>query len=298
MRKRVGTILFGSAALAVGVFALFKRRTRRLPHHPFLAGRKPLVMAHQGGKGLWPANTLYAFEGAFALGVDVLEMDIHCSADGALVVRHDPSVDSTTDGAGFIRDLSLAELKALDAGYRWTADGGRTFPFRGLGITIPTLEEVLAAFPNTRLNIDIKPEDPAVVPLFAQMLSKYGRLENVLVGSFHNDQIRRFRERCPQAATAASVRETQVFYGLHCIFLARIYAPGAQAFQIPESNSVLRLITPRFISDAHAHNMEVHVWTVNEVADMRRLLDWGVDGIISDYPDRLMALLGRQPANI
>ena len=137
---------------------------------------KVLLMAHRGGEGVWPSNTLYAFQQAAALGADVLELDIHATRDGVLVVRHDPFVESTTDGQGYICELTLAEIQRLDAGYTWTADGGQSFPFRGLGITIPTLEEVLAAFPNVRLNIDIKPEDPAVVAPFVALLRKYDKV--------------------------------------------------------------------------------------------------------------------------
>jgi glycerophosphoryl diester phosphodiesterase len=129
--------------------------------------------------GLWPPNTLFAYERSIELGVDVLEMDIHMTTDGEIVIRHDPTVDATTNGNGAICDLTLSEIKALDAGYTWTADGGQTYPFRGKGITIPTLKEVLGDFPNIRLNIDIKTEDPAIVPKFAHILRDNNRLESV-----------------------------------------------------------------------------------------------------------------------
>ena len=261
--------------------------------HPFLRCEKPLVIAHRGGQGLWPANTLYAFERAAQMGVDVLELDIHASADGVLVVRHDPTVDATTDGHGAIADLCLDEIKSLDAGYPWSDDGGRTFPFRGRGITIPTLEEVFAAFPGIRINIDIKPENPAVVAPFVDLLRRYDRMRNVMVGSFHDGQLRRFRRLCPEAATAAGISETLLLYLLTRLRLGRLYRPVADAFQVPEYSRGLHVVTPGFVRAAHAKGVEVHVWTVNEVADMRRLLGWGVDGLIGDYPDRMMALVGR-----
>lgn len=261
--------------------------------HPFLENDGVLVIAHRGGKGIWPPNTLYAFERAAAMGVDILEMDIHRTADGALVVRHDPTVDATTEGSGCIRDFSLAEIKALDAGYRWTADGGHSYPYRGQDITIPTLEEVLEAFPHLRINIDIKPKDPAIIPPFCQLLRDYGRLNNVLVGSFHNRQLGRFRKLCPEIATAAGVAETRWFYILNKISLDAFYKPRADAFQIPEYAACLQIVTRRFIQGAHDHNLQVHIWTVNEVQEMIRLIDWGVDGIITDYPDRLLKLLWR-----
>ena len=187
--------------------------------------------------------------------------------------------------------MTLAEVKALDAGYSWTNDGGLTFPFRDRGITIPTLEEVLSAFPDMRLNIDIKPEDPAVVAPFCRLLRDTGSLDRVLVGSFHDPQLRLFRQLCPQVATAAGVRETTVFLSLVSAFLADAYQGRAEAFSIPEYQGRLHVVTPRFVRAAHAHNMQVHVWTVNELDDMRRLLSWGVDCLITDYPDRLLELV-------
>ena len=250
-----------------------------------------LVMAHRGGEGQWPSNTLYAFERALALGCQMLEMDIQRSADGVLVIRHDPVVDTTTDGRGAIASLTLAQIKALDAGYTWTGDGGQTFPYRGQGITIPTLEEVLQAFPQARLNIDIKPQEPGMVEAFYEMLRTYDRLEQIVAGSFHTRQIKRFRALSPQTPTAADPNETRLFYLFSLLGLSRFYHPSITAFQIPEYASGLHLVMPRFIRAAHAQGLQVHVWTVNETEDMRRLMDWGVDGLFTDYPERLMQLL-------
>lgn len=268
-------------------------RSKPVAEHPFLALPKPLVMAHRGGMGLWPPNTLYAYRRSVELGVDVLEMDIHMTVDGAIVVRHDPTVDATTDGSGAIRDLTLEEIKSFDAGYAWTGDGGETHPFRRQGITIPTLEEVLTAFREVRLNIDIKSDEPVIVPQFADMLRDYDRLDSVLVASFHDTQLRKFRELCPHVATAGGVSETRTFTFLNALFLTCFYRPRAEAFQPPEYYGSLHVVTERFVHAAHAHHMEVHPWTVNEIEDMRRLLDWGVDGLITDYPDRMLNLLGR-----
>lgn len=291
-KKMVGSIL-GLGAISLGVYSYLKKRSTPVPDHPFLELGTPLVMAHRGGRGLWPPNTLYAFQRSVEMGVDVLEMDIHLTVDGAIVVRHDPTVDNTTNGTGAIAGMTLAEIKSLDAGYTWTADEGQTYPFRDQGITIPTLEEILEALPGMRLNIDIKPEDPAIVPLFARMLRQYNQLDQVLVASFHDAQLNRFRELCPTVATAAGVRETLGMFLLSSLHLEAIYQPRAVAFQLPEYQGKLHVVTERFIRAAHRHNMQVHPWTVNEVQEMRRMLDWGVDGLITDYPDRLRRILGR-----
>lgn len=248
-------------------------------------------MAHRGGRGLAPENTMVAFRQAVALGVDVLELDIRSSADGALVVIHDETVERTTNGRGAVHDHTLAELKDLDAGYRWSADGGQTFPFRGQGITIPTLAELFSAFPQMRMNIDIKQESPPIVSAFTRIIVEHGMVERVLVGSFSDASIARYRRHLLEGVTAASPMETRLFYLLAKVRLSGLYRPAAQAFQIPERYGRWQ-IDPHFIEAAHRQQMEVHIWTVNEVADMRRLMRWGVDGIITDYPNRLLAETG------
>jgi glycerophosphoryl diester phosphodiesterase len=209
--------------------------------------KRVLLMAHRGGEGCWPSNTLFAFEQSIRLGADSLEMDLQRTADGVIVVRHDPFVESTTDGSGLIHAFTLAELKRLDAGYTWTGDGGQTFPYRGRGITIPTLEEVFQAFPDARLNIDIKPVEPQVVHQLSELLYAFNRLEQTTVGSFHDHQLRLFRQLCPQTHTAAGVAETRMFFILSRIFLDRLYHPLVQAFQIPEYAGPLHLAMSRLI---------------------------------------------------
>lgn len=255
---------------------------------------RPLVIAHQGGEELWPSNTMFAFERAVDLGVDVLEMDLHITADGALVLIHDETVDRTTDGTGVVEQMTLAEVKALDAGHYWTDDGGQTFPFRGQGITIATLEEVFQAFPDMPMNIEIKRVDnlPVAEP-FCQMIRQHGKQDQILVASFHEDAMSEFRAACPEVATSASQNEVINFFVRHAVGLAASYSPPAQAVQVPEYRSGIHILTPGFVNDAHSRGMDVHVWTVNEAADMQRMIDLGVDGIITDRPDILLELLGR-----
>lgn len=254
---------------------------------------RPLVIAHQGGEELWPSNTMYAFERAVALGVDMLEMDLHVTADGALVLMHDETVDRTTDGTGRLEEMTLAEVKALDAGYYWTNDDGQTYPFRGQGITVATLEELFQAFPDMPMNIEIKlVETIPIVEPFCQMIRQYGKQDQILVASFHEDAMAEFRAACPEVATSASQNEVINFFARHFVGLAGSYSPDAQAVQVPEYRSGIHILTPRFVSDAHDRGMDVHVWTVNESEDMQRMIDLGVDGIITDRPDILLKLLG------
>ncbi len=263
--------------------------------HPFFAQfqHNPLVMAHRGGAGLWPENTMYAFERAVTMGVDVLEMDVHSTADGVLVVMHDSTVDRTTDGTGAVRDLTLAEVKALDAGYRWSSDDGKTYPYRGGGITVPSLEEVFVAFPAQPMNVEIKQGEPSIAAALCGMIRRFGMMDRVLVASFHDEVMVEFRQECPEVATSASEGEVIVLFFMSSTFLGAAYSPSAPSVQVPEYRSGLHVLTQSLVDTAHSRNLQVHAWTINEVGDMRHFLDLGVDGIITDYPDRLLELLGR-----
>lgn len=254
----------------------------------------PLVIAHQGGDGLRPGDTMAAFENAAALGVDVLEMDAHLTKDGHVVIMHDATVDRTTDGSGHIKEMSLAELKNLDAGYDWSPDEGKTFPFRGQGIDVPTLEEVFQSFPGTPMNIEIKQAEPGMHAQLCSLIRQYGRQELVLVASFHDDAMRSFRQDCPEVATSMSENEVRPFVYLTLGFLGSFYRPEAYVIQVPEESSGIAIITPRFIRTAHGRGLHVEAWTINEKEDMRRFIQMGIDGIITDYPDRLLEVLGEK----
>lgn len=230
---------------------------------------------------------MHAFRHAAELGVDALEVDIHVTGDGELVAMHDDTVDRTTDGSGTVRDMTLAELHELDAGYRWTGDGGATFPFRGQGIRPPTLTEVLDTFDDIRFAIEIKPDDPKLAGQVRDIVRKHGKAEHALVGSFNTNVMRAFRRACPEVPTAAGEFEVRVFYCLMRLHLGALHAPNAPALVVPEWDGKAHVVTPAFIAAAHGHGMKVYVWTVNEREDMDRLVEWGADGIISDYPDRL-----------
>lgn len=269
-----------------------------VPDHPFFDDQAPVVIAHRGGNGLWPENTLYAFRRAVEMGVDVLEMDVQETADGALVVIHDSKVDRTTDGRGHVDEMQLAELESLDAGYRWTNDDGQSYPFRGQSIQIPTLTDVLESFPDKKMVIEIKPSSTKVASTFCQIVTKHSRENTVLVASFHQSVMETFRAECPRFATAATPEEVRSFLLWSSIYLGKLFRPKANLFGVPVSLGSLEIVSPRFVSQAHRLNTRVQVWTVNEVEEMKRLLDMGVDGIMTDYPDRLFELLeANQTAN-
>lgn len=259
--------------------------------------RRPLVIAHRGGAGLGPENTIHAFTRARDLGVDVLEMDAQVTADGVLVVMHDSTLDRTTDGSGPINRLTLAQLKKLDAAFRWSPDDGRSFPLRGRGINVPTLQEVFKAFPDMRFNIEPKQAEPSLVKPLCRMIREYGMTKKVMVGSFNAQVLAEFRLECAEVATSASPVEVSDFLAMSA---GRSdgprRSPAMQAMQVPEYMLGRRVLTREFVEAAHALNLQVHAWTINDEESMKRLIELGVDGIITDYPDRLIALLKGQGA--
>jgi len=261
-------------------------RGRRRPGHPYLAGA-PLLIAHRGGAQLAPENTLLAFERALSWWeADVLELDVQPSREGEAVVLHDPTLERTTDGQGEVRRLPLSELRRVDAGYRFTPGGG-DFPFRGRGVGIPTLAEVLDAFPRARVNVEIK--DAACAPAVLRAIERAGARNRVLVAAgLRRNRLAGYR---PSSAAREHVR---LYVALHHLRLARLLPPRVDAFQIPEQSEGRRWLTPRMVAELRQMNLPVHVWTVNREEDMERLLEWGVDGIITDRPDRLARLLHRR----
>jgi glycerophosphoryl diester phosphodiesterase len=254
---------------------------------------RTLIMAHRGGGGLWPENTMLAFERARDLGVDVIEMDVHSTADGVLVVIHDATVDRTTGGTGRVRDLTLAELRKLDAGYHWSPDEMKTFPWRGRGLTVPTLDEVLTRFPDMRFNIEPKQETPSLAKPLCRMMREKGMVNKIIVGSFRQTVLDDFRKECPEVGTSASPAEVSEFMRVYKARDGARFKPLMRALQVPEYVAGIQVLTKDLVAAAHSRNLQVHAWTVNETKDMRRLLEIGVDGIMTDYPDRLRALLDR-----
>jgi glycerophosphoryl diester phosphodiesterase len=267
--------------------------------------RRVLAFAHQGGAWEGPSSTLFSMRRAVDAGVPAIELDVHATRDGHLVVCHDATVDRTTDGTGAIAALTLAEVKALDSAY-WFIGGADVtsdrpaadYPYRGRApkdneFTIATLEEVLEAFPGVILNLDIKQTAPVVAPYeqaVADLLAKHGRTDDVIVASFDDAVTATFRGLAPGVPTSAGTATTAEFW--------RAVGQGeeppameAVAFQVPERYGDIVIVDRRFVDAAHELGAAVHVWTVNDAESMERLLDLGVDGIISDVPTELMAVL-------
>lgn len=259
--------------------------TRRPP--PVFAADRRLVFAHRGGARLAPENTLPAIANGLALGADGLEIDVQLSADGVPVVIHDRTLDRTTDRSGPVQALTADELARVDAGFHFTV--GEAHPFRGQGIGVPTLEAVLRLHPDTRLIVEMKGGEPELARAVAASLKRAGAVERACVGSFYQRSIDTLRAEHPEIVTSASQEEAR--WTLHRSWVRwpwtreRPYA----AFQVPERAGRLRVVSPGFVRHVHREGQVLQVWVVNERSAVLRLLDWGVDGIISDVPDVAVA---------
>jgi glycerophosphoryl diester phosphodiesterase len=231
-----------------------------------------------------PENTLEAFTAGLAAGADRLELDVHASADGHVVVFHDETLDRTTDGTGLVRARSLAELKRLDAGHGFHSAGGGS-SFRGRGIRIPTLDELLAACPDVPLNIEIKQDDPPIESAVLAVLDRHRARERTLLAAEEGSIMLRIRAAAPDVVTSFSAPEVADFiFRLRDDRLDDDYRPAGVALQVPPSYEGTPIVTPESIAAAHARGLEVHVWTINDPVEMDALLDLGVDALMTDLP--------------
>lgn len=244
----------------------------------WLTANRTLNIAHRGASAVAPPNTLAAFRRAAELGADGVELDVHLSADGIPVVIHDFTVDATTDGTGRVQDLPLAALKELDAGSR--------FDPAFVGERIPTLEEVFAEVGGRLLiNVELKSmpgnDYPGLEETVAALIRRHGLAERVLVSSFHPLALRRFRRAMPEVPVGF-LYETAPLSRL-ARFLAALL-PGLR----PEAvHPWWGMITPAVVRQAHARRRRVVAWTVDDPEAMARLVEWGVDAVITNYPDRM-----------
>jgi len=291
------------ALLAVAVIAalLQAEPADRIPHY---VANDPVNIAHAGAQGHAPQNTLPAFERAVELGADVLEMDLQLTADDGLVVMHDETVDRTTDGTGRVRDLTLAQIKELDAGHGFPGpDGG--LPFVGQGIEVPTLAEVFDGFPGEWLLLEMKPDSgPEIVGALVEEIREHRREDRTVVASFDLDLLVEFRAALPDVPTNMPEDESFTFVALRLLGAHRWWTPPGEFLQVPVTWDLstpvewagFRVVTSEFLRAAEHHGIDVSVWTINDAEEMHRLLNLGTHGIITDYPDRLEAVLAERAA--
>jgi len=258
--------------------------------HPLFAVH-PTAYSHRGGRLLWPENTVFAFQQSYDLGFRFFETDLHLTKDGVVVLFHDDYLDRTTDGTGNVWDYTVEELKEFDAAFRFGADRG--WPYRGQGITAPSLEEIVTTFPGIRLTLELKQgglEEPLVA-----VLERLDLWDRVIIGGFDDRWARAVRKASGgKALTSSGSRETRAFWLASRAGIG-LRTPAA-ALQVPVRHGNLTIADDRLIAAAHKSGKQVHVWTVNEPEEMRRLLDMGVDGLMSDRPDILKAVFEERGA--
>lgn len=260
---------------------------------PYFGQSVPIPFAHRGGAKRWPENTLLAFRKATELGYTHIETDLHETADGRFVCFHDATLERTTDGRGNIRDHTVEELQRLDAGYHFLEGGA--YSFRGADARIPTLEEALELGSGIHYNLEIKPEDPEVARRLWELIEHHGIHDRVLVASEHDEVTEAFRRHSRGRVATSAGRKGALRFWAHVLSGTSEHAMFPfDALQIPPTFRGIDVISPRFVSAAHHHGIQVHVWTIDDPAQMYQLLSVGVDGIITDLPDVLLEVLAKQ----
>jgi glycerophosphoryl diester phosphodiesterase len=289
--RRKHLVLISLAGLACFVALILGRVRKRT-----VRGEWPVNVAHRGASTLAPENTIEAFRLAVEAGAGGLELDVHMTRDGHIVVIHDATVDRTTNGSGAVSEMTLDELRRFDAGHNFSPDGGSTRPYRGRGVWVPTLGEVLEEFPGVAVNIEIKAGTPGIEETVLGILRDANALGRALVVSTPHAIVKRFRKiSSGHISTGASRWEIGVFYILSRLRLERLVRPAYDALQVPLLHRGILVVTPRFIRAAQARGVRVDVWTINQAEEMRRLLDLRVDVIMTDRPGTLAEVLINRP---
>jgi len=284
--KLMKTILVVSVAIIYGLLWAMPPQ-HRVDHVAFYQSADFDVIAHRNGRALMPGNTLEAAVNALAVGADVLEVDVHLTADGVLVVRHDAVIDTTTNGSGVIAQMTLDEIQAYEVGFH-EIDYPSLVSVQS--IKVPTLKSIFNRLPKSRYMIEIKPLDLAAADKLCDLVAQHRLYEQVLVASFDSSVLRRFRQICPSVPTSLGESEAYWLVVLSRIGLGHLYRSPGYSVQLPPTYGGLRVLTPSVIKAAHKQNIRVEAWTVNDAVTMRALMDLGIDGIITDHPDILSLL--------
>ncbi|HXD75729.1 MAG TPA: glycerophosphodiester phosphodiesterase [Vicinamibacterales bacterium] len=240
--------------------------------HPFFTTStpgRPLVFAHRGGSALAPENSMAAFANALSLGADGIELDVHLSSDGRVIVNHDATIDRTTPGHGAVALMTAAALARLD---------------------VPALDDVLGQFRDARVIVELKVNSKQLAHAVVDAVKRAGALERVCAGSFGQRALNAVRGLAPAMATSAAREEVR--WAVYQSWIRR--APGGakySGFQVPEMSGGTRVVSPRFVELAHRAGLGVQVWTVDDEDDARRLIGWGVDALITDRPDVMVRVV-------
>lgn len=270
--------------LLIGVLILWPAPTPAThPYFDSIPDDQIEVIAHGGGLGHAPPNTIFALQRAREMGADVLEADVQQTKDGVMILRHDDTLDRTTNLTGRIADYDWADLASADAGARTVIEGRS---FANQGIAIPRLDTAFAAFPEARWILEIKNDTEAAAVAMCTAIQTADAEMRVLVGSFHDRALQQFRTACPRVATSMSSGEVRNFVLAARIGASRIIRTPAVAMQIPMTGAGLNLAHPRILDAARTRGIRVQYWTINDPSEMDTLLAAGANGLITDYVDR------------
>jgi len=267
-----------------------------LPDNPYRIseGQRPWILAHGGAKDLFPENTLVAFDGSVEIGIDALEIDVVLTGDEILIPLHDLTIDDTSDGEGEAGRYTYEELQQFNFGYDFEALDG-SFPYRDTLVTIPTLEEVILRYPGMHFTLEIKnPGDDGMkaAEKFLALITQTGIEDRVVVASFHDDVLRYFFEISEGNIAISGSQEMVEDLVFSALGAAEwLHRPDAVMVQIPTSGAGINLSSQRVIRSLHRRNMAVQYWTINEKEEMRRLIEAGADGLITDRPDLMREVL-------
>lgn len=267
-----------------------------LPQNQYIIeeGGRPWVIAHGGSKKLWPENTMLAFEGSAALGVDVLEIDMKITKDDVLVCHHDQTIDRMSDGEGNLDDYTYEELLAFNFGEGFEALDG-SYPYREDSIPICKLEEVFDRFQEYYYTVEIKDRGERGIragELLKELVKKYQLEDRMIVACFDDEILTAFQGfEGNEIPVSTSQKEATKFVITAKTLTGVFYAPEAVALQLPMEQSNLNLTKKHVINSAHKHNMAIHYWTIDDKEDMRMLIENGADGLMTDRPDIMLELL-------
>lgn len=242
------------------------------------------VIAHRGGRGLMPGNTIEAAINAVEIGSDIIEFDVHLTADNVLVVRHDAEIDTTTDGRGLIADMNLADIQSYRASYHVLDYPNKS---ESAVLRVPTLKALFQRLPNQRYLIELKPEEVTSADALCELIVSHGLQDQVVVGSFHSSILRYFRNNCPSVPTSLGKSEVTWLVFLERVHLGHLFNSPGYSIQLPFQYAGVDIVRQSLVKLAHNLNLNVEVWTVNDTESMELLIKLGVDGIITDRPDLL-----------
>lgn len=292
--KRIGIILAGLAAVWF-VLSFFPISAGQ--EHAYISENdKTAVIAHRGGAELAPEGTLEAFRKSEELGVDILEYDVHLTADDELVVLHDDTVDRTTDGSGKVNEMTLEEVQSLDAGYDFQDENG-AYSYRNQGVYIPTVAEVFEEFGHMRHLVELKDtNDPERYDTLVQemwnLIEEYDLHDQVMIASFNHDINEAFSEISNGTVAIGAGEEEAVKFVLPLkLFSNALYNPSADAFQLPPDFEGIDLADPDLLQGAEERGVRIAYWTINDETTMRHLLELGAHGIMTDNPKLLIDVM-------